>query len=267
MRKLRLVLLLIIGVLSTAAVFAWLSRGVWFDSESARDIAINHVLLKHDALKGLEIPSSWETRSLVADPAIPGLDAWQYIGDAWTVNVTYPVVPNPTYTVEIEYTGEISFHWKGTVDQARTVDEKDFSATIDDRTMAWGRQGDLELTMALDRTVISTGEEIEFVFNLTNKGSKTVTFWMGPPFFDVHLYDSDNALTAKWTEGRGFPEYIKQITLEPEETLSETIQWNLYSYNHETGAFIPVKPGRYSISGVWPGETQIETTRISVTVN
>jgi hypothetical protein len=126
MSKLSLVLVLIIGVLSTATVFAWQSRGVWFDPESARNAAIDYVLLKYDALKGLRIPSSWETRSLAADPPIPGLDAWQYIGDAWTVNVTYPVVPNPTYTVKIEYKGDINFRWEGTVDQDGNVDEMHF---------------------------------------------------------------------------------------------------------------------------------------------
>jgi len=266
MSRLSLILLLIIvGAFSTVSVFAWHSANTIKPPEFARDTAINYILHNHEQLKNLQIPSSWEKMDLTPQGLL-GLSKLQYIGGGWTVNVTYPVVWRPTYTVEIEYKNGIKAYWKGTVDQAGNVDEKDFT-TINDHTMAWGRRGDLGLTMTLDKTVISAGEEIEFVFNLTNKGSKTVTFWMGSPFFDMYVYDSNEALIAKWTEGRGFPEYIKQITLEPEETFSETIQWNLYSYNHETGAFIPIEAGRYSISGVWLGETQIETTSISVTVN
>ena len=131
---------------------------------------------------------------------------------------------------------------------------------------AWGRKGDLELSMTADKTVIFAGEDIEFVFTLRNKGNKNITFWMGPPFFDVYLYDLNDVLVVKWTEGRGFPEYIMEITLKPEEAFSETIRWNLYSYNHETGGFISVEPSQYSVSGIWLGENRIETTKITITV-
>ena len=131
---------------------------------------------------------------------------------------------------------------------------------------AWGQKGDLELSMIVDKTVIFAGEYIEFVFTLKNNGDEKMTFWMGPPFFDVYLYDPNDALVAKWTEGRGFPEYIEKIVVKPGENFSETIRWNLYSYNNETGDFIPVEPGQYGISGVWLGEPRIETSKVGTTV-
>ena len=96
--------------------------------EFGRDTAIDYILQTHEGLGALQVPSSWERRNLADDPPIPGLGALQYIGDGWTVNVTYPVVPEPIYTVEIEHTGEVSFHWKGTVDQDGNVAEMDFAA-------------------------------------------------------------------------------------------------------------------------------------------
>ncbi len=131
---------------------------------------------------------------------------------------------------------------------------------------AWRRKGDLELSVTVDKTVIFAGEYIDFVFVLKNMDNKNVTFWMGPPFFDVYLYDLNDVLVAKWTEGRAFIAYIEKITLKPGENFSKTIQWNLYSYNHETGDFIPVKPDQYRISGVWLGEPRIETSKIGITV-
>jgi len=128
------------------------------------------------------------------------------------------------------------------------------------------QKGDLELSMTVDKTVILAGEDIDFAFILRNKGDKNVSFWMGPPFFDAYLYDLNDALVVRWTDGRAFATYIEKITLEPGENFSKTIQWNLYSYNHETGGFIPVKPGQYRISGVWLGEPRIETTEIDITV-
>lgn len=129
-----------------------------------------------------------------------------------------------------------------------------------------GQKDDLELSMAMDKTVILAGEEVDFVFILKNKGVKNLTFWMGPPFFDAYLYDLDDALVARWTEGRAFATYIEKTILQPGEPFSRTIRWNLYSYNHETGGFIPVKPGQYRISGVWLGEPRIETSKVGITV-
>jgi hypothetical protein len=120
--------------------------------------------------------------------------------------------------------------------------------------------------MTVDKTAIVAGEDIGFVFILKNNGDSNVTFWMGPPFFDAYLYDLDDVLVAQWTAGRAFAAYMEKITLEPGETFSLTIQWNLYSYNHEAGGLIPVKPGQYRVSGVWLGEPCIETSKIDVSV-
>ena len=267
MNRLSLVLLLIIvGAFSTVSVFAWHNANTIKPPEFARDAAIHNILHSHEQLKDLQIPSSWESLDLTPQGLL-GLSKLQYAAGGWTVNVTYPVVWRPIYTVEIEYKNGIKAYWKGTVDQAGNVDENYFITNIDDHTVAWGREGDLELSMAMDKIAIFVGEEIEFAFTLTNKGIITLTFYMGPPFFDAYVYGSNGALVAKWTEGRGFPEYIKEITLEPGETFSETIQWDLYSYDHENGGYIPVELGQYGIVGAWLGETHVETTKTSVTVS
>ena len=93
--------------------------------EFARDIAIDYVLQNHEELGGLQPQSSWETRDLTL--GLVGASNLQYIGDIWTVNISYPVVQYPEYTIEIEYRGEISFHWNGTVDQSGNVVEISFS--------------------------------------------------------------------------------------------------------------------------------------------
>lgn len=133
-------------------------------------------------------------------------------------------------------------------------------------SIAGGQKGDLELSMTLDKTIILAGEDVDFVFVLKNKGDKNVTFWMGPPFFDACLYDLDDTLVARWTEGRAFATYIENFTLEPGKNFSKTVQWNLSSFNHETGGFVSVKPGQYRVSGVWLGEPCIETSKVGITV-
>lgn len=91
--------------------------------EDARDIAVEYVIKNMEAMKGVEIPSGW-----IAEETTPsgllGFASRMYVCDWWRVNVSWPVVWKPTYQVEIEYTGEFTFSWEGTVDQSGSVEEK-----------------------------------------------------------------------------------------------------------------------------------------------
>lgn len=127
-KKLSLVLVLIV-VLPIASILALqgertdkiVSKPPEF-AQDAVDTVINYVLLNHEELRGLQTPSSWETRNLTPE-GFCGSSTLQFTGEGWTVNISYPVVLEPTYTVEIDYTGEASFQWKGTVDQDGNVVE------------------------------------------------------------------------------------------------------------------------------------------------
>ncbi len=93
--------------------------------EFARDTALGYILQTHQEVGALPVPSSWETQNLT--PGLLGASNLQYTGDGWNVTVSYPVVLEPTYTVEVEYTGEICFQWAGTVSQNWTVTETNFT--------------------------------------------------------------------------------------------------------------------------------------------
>lgn len=93
--------------------------------EFGRDTAIRFVLVKHEELKGLAVPSSWETKDLTPEGLV-GAAKSQYTADGWTVNVSWAVVWRPTYSVVIDFTGDGGFHWEGTVDQTGFVTETAF---------------------------------------------------------------------------------------------------------------------------------------------
>jgi hypothetical protein len=93
--------------------------------EFARDTAIDYILQTREEVGTLHVPSSWEMQNLT--PGLLGASNLQYTGDRWTVTVSYPVVLEPKYTVEVEYTGEYSFQWAGTVSQDRNVAETNFT--------------------------------------------------------------------------------------------------------------------------------------------
>ena len=95
--------------------------------EFGRDTAVDYVLHTHEGLGAIQTPSSWQIHDLT--PGLVGASNLQYVGDGWIVNVSYPVVQHPNYTVKIEYSGDVSFHWKGAVDQSGNVEELEYSIT------------------------------------------------------------------------------------------------------------------------------------------
>ena len=84
--------------------------------------AIWHVVRSHEELMDVQFPISWKHQVLTPE-GFYGFFETQYTCEGWSVTVGNPVVPDPTYTVEIEHTGEVSFQWKGTVDQDGNVVE------------------------------------------------------------------------------------------------------------------------------------------------
>lgn len=133
MNKLTIVFaVIVVAALSTATVLG-LQNGTAPENqeavpeppEFARDTAITYILQAHEELGALQVPASWEMENLT--PGLLGASNLQYTADGWTVTVSYPVVLEPTYTVDVEYTGEVCFQWTGTVSQAWVVAETNFT--------------------------------------------------------------------------------------------------------------------------------------------
>jgi len=97
----------------------------FLDREDARNLAIDYALRSHPELSGVKAATLWEAQDLTP-LGLVGASKWQYVGEGWTVTVSYAVVQHPTYTLEIQYSGEISFSWSGSVDQAGNVAESEY---------------------------------------------------------------------------------------------------------------------------------------------
>jgi len=123
---------IVVAVLSTATVLG-LQNGTAPENqeavpeppESARDTAITYILQAHGELGAPKVPASWAMENLT--PGLLGASNLQYTGDGWTVTVSYPVVLEPTYTVDVDYSGEVCFQWTGTVSQTWAVAETNFT--------------------------------------------------------------------------------------------------------------------------------------------
>ena len=126
--KLSLVLaLVIVGIFPAASIYAWQRANKTPEGpEFARNAAIDFILMNHEELRNLQIPSSWKVRNLTPEGWV-GYTTWQYTGGGWTVEVSNAVVRVPTFSIEIEYAGGVSFLWKGTVDQDGNVVEMEYT--------------------------------------------------------------------------------------------------------------------------------------------
>ena len=89
--------------------------------EDARDIAVEYVIENIEAMEGVETPSLWIGEE-TAPSGLVGSSSRRYMCGEWTVKVSWPVVWKPTYRVEVEYTGEFTCSWEGTVDQTGSVE-------------------------------------------------------------------------------------------------------------------------------------------------
>jgi len=89
-----------------------------------RDMALRYLLENNAELAGLGNPSMirtpWHEESLTPEGWV-GANTVQYTKGEWTVTVFNPVVLEPVYSVEIEFTGSPNIVWKGTVDQDGNV--------------------------------------------------------------------------------------------------------------------------------------------------
>lgn len=91
-----------------------------------RETALQYILANYPELNGLENPSKirtpWEEENLTPK-GWAGSSTLQYSKGEWTIRVSNAVVRFPVYTVEVEFTGDSAFYWKGTVDQYGNVNQ------------------------------------------------------------------------------------------------------------------------------------------------
>ena len=133
MKKITVALILIIVAALLTATVLGLQNGapesqdaVSEPPEFARDTALCYILQSHEEELGLlDVPSSWTMKNLT--PGLLGASNLQYTSGSWNVTVSYLVVLEPSYTIDIDYNGEISFQWVGSVSHNWAVAETSFT--------------------------------------------------------------------------------------------------------------------------------------------
>jgi hypothetical protein len=91
--------------------------------ENARDIAVSYIIESYEKFRDLKAPQKWTEEDLTPVNLV-GYSTKRFTNNGWTVNVSNPVVWKPVYQVEIAYSRDFEFRWRGTVDQTGMIEEK-----------------------------------------------------------------------------------------------------------------------------------------------
>jgi hypothetical protein len=101
--------------------------------EQTRDVAISYLRVNHPETEQYLTSLSWTGGRV--NTGLLGAEIYTYQSGGWNVNVSYPVIPNPTYTVVAVYSGAsysgaiVSINWEGTY-QGGTVTETNYAMTL-----------------------------------------------------------------------------------------------------------------------------------------
>jgi hypothetical protein len=187
-----------------------------------------------------------------SDPLLPNQDASQtetLIDAGFETNQAYPM----------EITGALqngsSFNFVTPV----TIQSSN-------QAVASGGNGNLELTMTLDKTSYSLGEPVNLTLTITNISNQTINFKHTGLDFDFQVYNGTNNVVYQWSNFRAIPQFIAIEPLSPGENISANFTWvQTCNFNAQVQGD-PVSPGTYYIVGQTGPTYGIQTTPMQITI-
>jgi|GEM_PF-676766 len=103
-----------------------------------RDLVMNFIRGSHAETIQFMNNLSWTGGR--QETGLLGSETYIYTSAEWIVSLTYPVVPNPTYTINATYSsGGISIFWQGLCEN-QTVTETSYSSNINNQTASFSTE-------------------------------------------------------------------------------------------------------------------------------
>jgi hypothetical protein len=131
--------------------------------------------------------------------------------------------------------------------------------------------GQLELTMTVEKTDYYVGEPVNVTLTVMNTSNQTITFKMWVRSFDFLVYN-DSGYIYQWTKFGPMPLIpliIPDTSLDPGENVTRVLTWPQTCNDSGTSQGTPVSPGAYYIYGYfvsYDGLYQLETGPVEVNV-
>jgi hypothetical protein len=95
--------------------------------ESARDAVISYIISRYGI--NVEAPKSWTVVDTTPEGLL-GYQTLQYTSGDWRVVVKHGLTLTPIYSISIQYSGDNSFTWTGTL--GTKISNEEYVTTIND---------------------------------------------------------------------------------------------------------------------------------------
>jgi hypothetical protein len=168
--------------------------------ENARDAIINYVIYRYDL--NVEAPKSWAVVDTTPEGLL-GYQTLQYTSSDWRVVVKHGVTLTPIYSISIQYTGDNSFTWTGTLETK--ISNEEYIWNPGDNSTTW--TGTLEMKIS--------NEEFETMVNNPDSSIYYTTedaMNMALKFIQTNHPDASVKLPSEWVAANLIPEGIKGAT-------------------------------------------------------
>jgi hypothetical protein len=144
--------------------------------------------------------------------------------------------------------------------------QSDISTSTLATIKATGGNGDLELTMTLNKTSYSSGEPVNLTLTITNISNHTINYTHTGLDFDFQVTNGTNNQLYQWSNFKAIAQFITIEPLSPGENRSIYFTWQQTCNFNSQVEGDPVSPGTYNIIGETGPTYKIQTTPIQITI-
>jgi len=126
--------------------------------------------------------------------------------------------------------------------------------------------GTFELTVSVDKTVYSLGEQVNVTLTIANISNQTVAFTRTGLDFDFTVTDSAGNLVYQYSIGRAVPQFIAIEQFTPGENETATYVWPQTQNSTPATSGIQVPAGTYFIVGKSSAIYGLQTSPLQITI-
>ncbi len=127
--------------------------------------------------------------------------------------------------------------------------------------------GQLQLSLAIDKTTYAFGEPVNFTLSITNISNQTVNFTHTGSDFDFQITNDTSNLVYQYSNFRAIAQFISTQPLAPGENVSQSFSWSQVCNFNLSVDGDPVVAGSYFLVGLSGQTYGLRTAPVLITVN
>ena len=111
------------GILKEVSSDITLNNSGLMTQPQIRDLAMNYIKIFHNETASYMSSLNWAGGRVTVN-GLFGSETYTYLSTGWTVTLKYPVVPNPIYTITVQYvsSGLSLINWQGTLQDGLIIE-------------------------------------------------------------------------------------------------------------------------------------------------